>query len=85
MSSLPDAYAPAEVAARVRDTGVTKARMGVITMFTLAILAGAFIAFGSMFATVVTTGNDLGFGVNRLIGGEKFSALFRAPLGRLRS
>ncbi len=73
MTSLPDAYAPAEVAARVRDTGVTKARMGGITMFTLAILAGAFIALGALFFTVTVTDPSSGYGFTRLAGGLAFS------------
>ncbi len=58
MTSLPDAYAPREVAARVRDVGVTKARMDLMTMFTLSGLAGAFIALGALFFTVTVTRPD---------------------------
>ena len=73
MTSLPDAYAPREVAARVRDTGVTKARLGLMTMFTLAILAGAFIALGALFFTVTVTDPTSGYGFTRLVGGLAFS------------
>jgi len=75
-NSLLDAYAPAQIAMRVRDVGVTKATMPVLTMFALAILAGAFIALGALFYTVtVTTGNDatVPFGLLRLAGGVTFS------------
>ncbi len=75
-NSLPDAYAPAQIAMRVREVGVTKATMPVLTMFALAILAGAFIALGALFYTVtVTTGNDatVPFGLLRLAGGVTFS------------
>ena len=41
-NSLLDAYAPAQIAMRVREVGVTKAEMPVLTMFALAVLAGAF-------------------------------------------
>jgi formate/nitrite transporter len=75
-NSLLDAYAPAQIAMRVREVGVTKATMPVLTMFALAILAGAFIALGALFYTVtVTTGNDatVPFGLLRLAGGVTFS------------
>jgi formate/nitrite transporter FocA (FNT family) len=74
--SLLDAYAPAQIAMRVREVGVTKATMPVPTMFALAILAGAFIALGALFYTVtVTTGKEVAvpFGLLRLAGGVTFS------------
>jgi formate/nitrite transporter len=75
--SLLDAYAPAQIAMRVREVGVTKATMPVLTMFALAILAGAFIALGSLFFTMTmttgTTGQPPAFGLMRLAGGLTFS------------
>lgn len=68
-----DAYAPAEMAARVEEAGVGKARLGVLPSLMLAALAGAFIAFGGLFYTVVTTGGGLGFGPSRMVGGIAFS------------
>ena len=68
-----DAYAPAEIAARVEAAGVTKARMPVLQTVVLAILAGAYIAFGAMFFTLVITDSGLGFGPQRLLGGVAFS------------
>jgi formate transporter len=75
-NSLLDAYAPAQIAMRVREVGVTKATMPVPTMFALAILAGAFIALGALFYTItVTTGKEVAvpFGFLRLAGGVTFS------------
>lgn len=75
-NSLLDAYAPAQIAMRVREVGVIKATMPVPTMFALAILAGAFIALGALFYTVtVTTGKEVAvpFGFLRLAGGVTFS------------
>ena len=69
----PDAYAPAEVAARVRDVGVAKVRRDRLGVFLLAMLAGAFIALGAVLFTVVVTGSTLGFGPTRLLGGAAFS------------
>lgn len=74
---LFDAYAPAEMAKRIRDVGVAKATAPVATTFMLAVLAGAFIALGALFFTVtVTTGADsppAAFGLIRLAGGITFS------------
>ena len=75
-NSLLDAYAPAEIALRVREIGVAKAAMPVLTMFALAVLAGAFIALGALFYTVtMTTGSEAAvpFGLLRLAGGVAFS------------
>lgn len=68
-----DAYSPAEMAARVEQGGVAKAGMGTLATLTLAVLAGAFIAFGAMLYTLVMTGHGLGFGPARLLGGVAFS------------
>ena len=76
-NSLPDAYAPAQIAMRVREVGETKATMPLLTMFALAILAGAFIALGSLFFTSTmttgTAGQPPAFGLMRLAGGLTFS------------
>ena len=68
-----DAYAPAEIAARVEKAGIGKARLPVLSLVVLAVLAGAFIAFGAMLSTLVMTGSSLSFGPGRLIGGIAFS------------
>jgi len=68
-----DAYKPAEMAKRVEGAGVAKAGLPLIPTFTLAILAGGFIAFGGMFYTLAVTGSDLGFGPTRVLGGAVFS------------
>ncbi len=75
-TSLLDAYAPAQIAMRVREVGVTKAVMPVLTMFALAVLAGAFIALGALFYTItMTTGKGVAvpFGLLRFAGGVAFS------------
>ena len=68
-----DAYSPAEIAARVENAGVAKASMPFLQTFVLALLAGAFIAFGGMLYTLVMTNSGLGFGPGRLLGGVAFS------------
>ena len=71
--NFADAYAPPEIARRVEALGVAKVRGDLVTPFVLAVLAGAFISLGALFFLVVMTGPDLGFGVNRLLGGVCFS------------
>lgn len=44
-----DAYKPAEIAALIETAGVAKAALPLDRMATLAMLAGAFIGFGSAF------------------------------------
>lgn len=68
-----DAYAPAEIARRVESSGVAKVNLPLLQTLALAVLAGAFIAFGGMSYTVVVTGSELGFGPTRLLGGVAFS------------
>ena len=77
-NGLLDAYAPAQIAMRVREVGETKATMPVLTMFALAILAGVFIALGSVFFTITmttgTTGQPPAFGLLRWAGGPASGA-----------
>jgi formate/nitrite transporter len=68
-----DAYAPREIARRVEASGVTKARSDAVSVLVLAVLAGAFIALGALFFTVVVTRPTGSFGTTRLAGGVAFS------------
>ncbi|MEK6618567.1 MAG: formate/nitrite transporter family protein, partial [Nitrospirota bacterium] len=72
-----DAYAPSQIAVRVRDVGAAKATAPFLTMLALAVLAGAFISLGALFYTVTVTigGADTAasFGLVRLAGGITFS------------
>lgn len=70
---LTDAHAPREIAQLVARAGVAKARTDALTLFVLSVLAGAFISLGAFLFLVVMTGNDLGFGPARLLGGLSFS------------
>jgi formate/nitrite transporter len=69
-----DALLPAEMARRAETIGAAKAEMDLISTFVLAVLAGAFIGLGAIFATVVATdvGGHLSFGVARLLTGVVF-------------
>lgn len=71
--SLFDAYAPAQMARRVEVAGVAKAGLPLLPLFTLALLAGAFIAFGAMLFTLTMTNHGLGLGPSRILGGITFS------------
>jgi formate transporter len=69
-----DAIMPATMAARAEETGVRKAATDTFTLLALSVLAGAFIAFGAIFATTVTAGTaELPYGVVRLLTGVAFS------------
>ena len=46
-----DALLPQEMARKAEEIGVKKANLDALSMFVLAILAGAFIAQGALFAT----------------------------------
>lgn len=69
-----DAYAPAQIAQLIERRGVRKVALPTVQTLTLGVLAGAFIAFGAMFYTLVMTGTGgLGFGLSRWLGGIAFS------------
>lgn len=81
-----DALLPQEMAARAELLGVRKSEMPFLKMFMLAVLAGAFISLGAIFATtvsaggmsvtgadgVVVYGTGLPYGVTRLLAGLVF-------------
>ena len=68
-----DAYSPKEIAERVETIGVAKARLPLISLATLGILAGGFIGLGALYFTLVTSDTSLGFTASRLLGGLAFS------------
>ena len=82
-----DALLPAAMAAKAEDLGVKKANLPAINMFVLAVLAGAFIGIGAIFATTVSAGGiavkdaagaaafstGLPYGVTRLLAGLVFT------------
>jgi len=82
-----DPLLPAAVAARAEQGGVKKASTDILTLLVLAVLAGAFISFGAVFATSVGAGRisiadqngavqlstNLPYGVTKLLVGLSFS------------
>jgi formate transporter len=82
-----DALLPQEMASRAENLGVRKSEMPFLKTFMLAVLAGAFIALGAIFATTVSASGipvtapdgtvmyntSLPYGLIRLIAGLVFS------------
>jgi formate transporter len=68
-----DAFSPTEVAERIEVLGVAKARLPLASMGLLAVLAGAYIGFGSLFFLLVTSDPSLPFAAARVLGGLVFS------------
>lgn len=48
-----DAFSPKEIAARVETVGMAKARLPLIPMLMLSVLAGAFIGLGALYFVIV--------------------------------
>lgn len=68
-----DAFSPREIADRVEQIGVQKARLSFRSLFMLGTLAGGFIALGALFYTIVISDQNLSFAWQRLLGGMVFS------------
>ena len=75
-----DAIMPAAMAARAEESGVKKAAMDPLTVLILSVLAGAFVAFGAIFATTVSAGSIL---VTAADGAPAASAALPYGIGRL--
>jgi len=70
-----ETLSPAEMTAKAVTIGITKASLPMRRLLLLSMLAGVFIGFGCLLASVVTTGasGTLPYGVTRLLGGFIFS------------
>lgn len=68
-----DAFSPKEIASRVEHTGIVKARLPLLKMILLGILAGAFIGLGAMFSVIVSSDPTIPFGISRVFSGLVFS------------
>lgn len=68
-----DAYSPEQVAHRIEAVGVTKARMPLVPLVMLGILAGAFIGLGTMLSVIVRADASLGLAASRFLAGAVFS------------
>src|SRR3954468_13363395 len=69
---------PPEIAAKAESDGIAKAGQDGITLVTLGMLGGAFIAFGAIFSNVALTGAGtmLPFGIARVVAGLAFAVAF---------
>ena len=82
-----DSLLPAAMAKRAEETGARKCAVDPVSLLVLAVLAGAFISFGAIFATTASSGNIVGtfgsdgvkftaslpYGIMRLVTGVVFS------------
>lgn len=70
-----DALLPVEIARKAEHIGAQKVRVDPVKLLALAVLAGAFIGLGAMFATTVMTGASgvVPFGMLKLVAGIVFS------------
>ena len=69
-----DALLPPEMAKRAEEIGVRKAATDALSKFALAVLAGAFIALGGVFATTALAGTGAApWGPTRVLAGVAFS------------
>ena len=68
-----DAFSPKEIAARVEAIGVNKARLPLLSMLMLGILAGAFIGLGALYYVLIRSDPALGFAARQVLGGVAFS------------
>lgn len=65
---------PAEMARKAEEIGVKKARGSTFQLFSLGVLAGAFVAIGAFFSTTVSAGaGAMPYGYTRLLMGLAFS------------
>jgi formate transporter len=73
-TSRIEALLPPETALACEAAGAAKAGRDAVALLVLGLLAGAFIALGAVFMTVVLTGaGELPWGVARLLAGIVFS------------
>lgn len=68
-----DAFSPQEIARRVQEVGVVKARLPFVPMALLGLLAGSFIGFGGICLVLIKSDPTLGFAASQLLGGVVFS------------
>ena len=66
-----DTIMPSAIAARVEASGVKRAALDPFTLLVLSLLGGAFVAFGAIFATTVSSGSISAIGPD---GAAIFSA-----------
>ena len=68
-----DAFSPKEIAEKVEKIGVAKARLPLLSMLMLGVLAGAFIGLGALYFVLIKSDASLGFATSQVLGGFAFS------------
>ncbi|MDP2211708.1 MAG: formate/nitrite transporter family protein [Candidatus Aquicultor sp.] len=68
-----DAFSPKEIAARVETVGVAKARLPLLSMLMLSVMAGAFIGLGALYFMLIKSDPSLGFAARQVLGGVAFA------------
>lgn len=68
-----DAFSPKEIAEKIDTVGVAKARLPLLSMLMLAVLAGAFIGLGALYFVVVKSDPTMGFAGRQVLGGVTFA------------
>ena len=68
-----DAFSPKQIAERVEQAGVAKARLPWVPMLILSVLAGAFIGLGALYYVIVRSDPTLGFALRQVLGGLAFA------------
>lgn len=69
-----DAYSPSEIARRVEQVGVLKAKARVVKTAMLGILAGGFIGLGALFYTFIIADSSLSPATAAMLGGVFFGS-----------
>jgi len=75
MTDNPNTLSPSDMLTTAANVGVNKANMSLTRLLLLSFLAGAYIAFGALFASVVATGMSgvWPYGFMKLLQGLVFS------------
>ncbi|MGF1717510.1 formate/nitrite transporter family protein [Photobacterium chitinilyticum] len=68
-----DAFSPKQIAEKVDSIGVVKARLPLLSMVMLGILAGAFIGLGALYFVLVKSDASFSFATGQVLGGLSFS------------
>ena len=68
-----DAYSPREIAHRVQEVCLVKARLPLLQLVMLGLLAGAFIGLGALYAVIVMSDAALPLALQRVLAGVVFS------------
>ena len=65
---VPDALTPEQIESKAETVAISKANMPFVKLFVLAMFAGAFVALGAAFFTVVMGDTEMGFAAQRALG-----------------